>query len=191
MYLLNNDPADDDDWHRIYRTSDNRGCRLMNSEAAAIDVALAHRHFSGDCFNAAWSLIDHSSRTPAEDETMILLAYASLWRWTKRADVSDQHRSIGHWQVSRVHALAGRAEGAMWHAKRSLEYAAQLPPFYVGYAHEAIIRAALLQKDLPTWETHLRLSDACLNAIEDATERKMLEDDLISLRSHPDLSKMN
>lgn len=154
----------------------------MNSESPPIDVSLAHHHFSVECFNAAWSVIDKSSRTPAEDEMMILLACTSLWHWTERADCSDQHRSVGHWQVSRVHALAGQAEGAMRHAKRSLEYAAQLPPFYAGYAHEAIVRAALLQKDQAALEMHLRLADVCMNAITDPTERKMLEDDLSSLR---------
>lgn len=156
----------------------------MNSEPAAVDVTLAHRHFSVDCFHAAWSMIDKSARMPADDELMILLACTSLWHWTQRADCTDQQRSIGHWQVSRVHALAGLAEGAMRHAKRSLEYAAQLPPFYVGYAHEAIVRAALGQKDQATLETHLHLADVCLDAIEEPAERKMLEDDLTSLRPH-------
>lgn len=155
----------------------------MNSESPSIDVALAHRHFSVECFNSAWSEIEKSSRTPAEDEMMILLAVASLWHWTRRTDCTDQHRSIGHWQVSRVHALVGQGDNARRHARRSLEYAAQSPPFYVGYAHEAIARAAQLQNDETTFRTHLHLADACLSAIEDSGERKMLEDDLISLRS--------
>lgn len=158
------------------------GC-LMNSDSAPIDVPLAHRFFSVECFNDAWSAIDQPSRTPAEDEMMILLAMTSLWHWIQRTDCTDQHRSIGHWQVSRVHALAGQADNAMRHAKQSLRYAAKSPPFYVGYAHEAIARAAQLQKDETMFQTHLRLADVCLSAIEDPAERKMLEDDLTLLRS--------
>ncbi len=156
----------------------------MKPASPSIDVALAHRHFSGECFNGAWSLIDKSHRTPAEDEMMMLLASTSLWHWAQRGDCTDRHRSIGHWQLSRVHALAGQAEGAMRHAQRSLEYAAQLPPFYVGYAHEAIVRAALLHADQAMVEAHLALADVCLSAIQDPTERKMLADDFTSLRPH-------
>jgi hypothetical protein len=155
----------------------------MHVERPPIDFALAHRHFSVDCFNAAWNVIDKPSRTPADDEMMILLAVSSLWHWTQRTDCTDQHRSVGHWQVSRVHALAGLADNGLRHAKRSLEYAAKLPAFYVGYAHEAIARAAQLLKDEPTFQAHMRLADACLMAVEDPAEKKMLEDDLKSLRS--------
>jgi hypothetical protein len=155
----------------------------MTSVPSPIDVAAAHRHFSVECFNGAWNVIDKPSRTPAEDEMMILLAMSSLWHWTQRTDCTDQHRSIGHWQVSRVHALAGQADNAMRHAKRSLEYAAKLPPFYVGYAHEAVARAAQLLKDEATFQTHIRLADACLLTVDEPAERKILEDDLTSLRS--------
>jgi hypothetical protein len=49
------------------------------------DATKAHRHFSADCFNKAWELIERTDRTSAEDEQMIRLSHASLARRGWRA----------------------------------------------------------------------------------------------------------
>jgi hypothetical protein len=123
-------------------------------------------------------LIERSPRAAAEDEAMVLAALASLWHWTQRADCTQQNLSIGHWLASRAYALVGQGESAMRHANRSLEYATGLPPFFVGYAHEAIARAALTLDDLPKLHEHLAKARQCASAVSEVDDRKLLEDDL-------------
>lgn len=89
----------------------------------AFDVARAHEHFAAECFNRCWDLIEKPDRSSQDDEQMLLLSQASLWHWTQRSDVSPDKLAIGHWQLARVHALAGNQGAAERHAQRSLEIA--------------------------------------------------------------------
>lgn len=59
-----------------------------------------------------WQLIEKPDRTPEDDEQMIRLVQASLWRWTERGDCADKNLSIGYWQASRVQALVSEADTA-------------------------------------------------------------------------------
>ena len=162
---------------------------MASRETPQFDVALAHRHFSSDCFNRTWKFIDMPARTPADDEAMALAAVASLWHWTQRADCTDQNLAIGHWQVSRVYALLGRREDAMRHAERCMAYSERLPPFYLGCAHEAIARAALAMGDVGRLREHLERARRCAAAVTDDAERGLLENDLRGLAGavHPPL----
>jgi hypothetical protein len=157
------------------------GLALMSRETPQLDIGLAHRHFSADCFNRTWTLIEKADRTPAETDAMVLCAIASLWHWTQRSDCTDQNLSIGHWQVSRVFAIAGQGENAMQHGLRCLALADGAPPFYVGYAHEAIARAAFVLDDRATFAVHMRQARACAAAIAGVEERGPLEQDLQAL----------
>jgi hypothetical protein len=159
----------------------------MSSETtASFDPSRAHRHFSSVCFNRAWELIEKSDRSGADDEAMILCALASLWHWTQRPDCTDQNLSIAHWQVSRTYALTGQGENAQRHAMWSLELAKDLLPFYKGYAHEAIARAALVLRDHQAFTDHLAQARAFANGIPDIEEKEALEKDLTKLSSSAD-----
>jgi hypothetical protein len=149
-----------------------------------LDVQLAHQHFSADCFNRTWSLIEKPDRTPADTEAMVLCALASLWHWTQRSDCTDRNLSIGHWQVSRTYALAVQGANAMHHARRSRALLPEgSPPFYLGYAHEAIARAAIVLGDRELFVEHLKAARQCAAEVTDARERQWLDNDLKSLES--------
>src|SRR5262245_27775596 len=105
------------------------------------DTAKAHRYFSANCFNKAWEFIEKPDRTPDEDEQMIRLSQASMWHWTQREDCKRQNLSIGYWQLSRVYAIAGRPDDARRYGQLCLEHSREEPPFYLGYAYEALARA--------------------------------------------------
>ncbi|MBU0595837.1 hypothetical protein KJ567_04040, partial [Candidatus Bipolaricaulota bacterium] len=104
------------------------------------DTAKAHAFFAADCFSNTWGLIDKADRTPEEDERMLELAMASVWRWTKREDVAPNNLAVGYWQVSRIHALLGRASEARRYGKLSLVRGQKggSDPFTIGYAYEAL-----------------------------------------------------
>lgn len=112
---------------------------------------------------------------------MISLAHASLAHWRMRDDCKDQNLSIGYWQISRVYAALGQGENARRYGDLCLDVSAKEPPFYLGYAHEALARAASLNKDRPQYDSHLAAARSLAAQVTDPDERKMLEDDLDSL----------
>jgi hypothetical protein len=151
---------------------------MANRTTQPLNIAAAHRHFSSDCFNKTWGLIEKADRTSDEDEEMVVCALASLWHWMQRTDHTNLNLSVGHWQVARVYSLVGQGEIAILHAKRSLELAEGNEPFYVGSAHEAVARAAAVLADVVTFQTHLKLAKAFAENVSDAGDRAVLEADL-------------
>jgi hypothetical protein len=154
---------------------------MSREDPPSFDVIRGHRFFSAECYNRTWELIEKSDRTGGDDEAMVLSTLASLWHWMQRPDCTEQKLSIGHWQVSRVYALVGRGDDAMRHAQRSLAFSTGAEPFYVGYAHESIARAASVLADQPTRQFHLRQAWECAASVADVSERTALEQDLRSL----------
>lgn len=146
-----------------------------------------HERLSVDCFNRCWTLIDKPDRTPEDTENMILLASASLWHWKQRGDCGPLELSIGCWQLSRVHALAGHADTAETFGRRSLDLCRShnLPPFHLGAAHEALARVAALRKDAAALRDHLAAARRALEQVTDAGERTILKSDLDGIEQPP------
>lgn len=151
------------------------------SDSPPFDLARAHRWFSADCFNRVWTLLENSDRTPDECERMVSLAHASLAHWRERSDCTAQKLSIGCWQLSRVHAVLGQAENARHYGRLCLELSANEPPFYLGYAHEALMRAERLAGNAAAAQQHLAEARRLAALVADAEERRALENDLTTL----------
>jgi len=147
-------------------------------------IQKVHQHFSASCFNECWNLIDKADRTDEDTENMILLASASLWHWKQRDDCKPLNLSIGYWQLSRVYALAGRHDMAQLWGERCLAVSldGKLEPFFLGYAHEALARAAIGHKDFDSAAAHLDKAEAELSRVEDDEEKALLKPDLDALR---------
>ena len=148
-----------------------------------LDLAAAHRHFSVECFNRAWDLIDKPGRTPAEDEQMIELSMSSIWHWTQRQDVTASNLSVGYWQISRVYALLRQAENARHYGQLSLEASQgeDVLPFYLGYAYEALARAAMVAGDRQQMVAYLAEARRVSERMADAEAKRMLLDDLATI----------
>ncbi|HWB03750.1 MAG TPA: hypothetical protein VG796_12055 [Verrucomicrobiales bacterium] len=147
-----------------------------------IDPAAAHRWFSVEYFNRVWTLLDQPTRTPEEEELMISQSHASLAHWRERPDCGQRELSIGWWQLSRVYAVVNQAVPATHYAQLSLEAATGQPPFFIGYAHEALARAAKMSGDTPGMIEHFEKAQSFAALVDDAQERQWLESDLASLR---------
>lgn len=145
------------------------------------DEAQGHRFFATNCFNRTWELIDMSNRTEADNEQMLLRAYSSFWHWTQRDDCTARNLSIGYWLLSRVHALLKHPDLARQYGELSLKHAGGEPPFFVGYAHEALARAARVAGDHAQHDRHLTNAWLFAAKVTEAEDRKLLEKDLESL----------
>lgn len=150
------------------------------SESLPLDLPAAHKHFSATCFNAAWELMEKPQRDPQENEQMLLLAFASFYHWTQRPDCTREARSVSLWQVSRVYVLLGQAENAHRYAElcRAESEASHLSPFYIGYAYEALARAAMLARNRENVNVYLAQAKKLCEKILDAEAKALLLADL-------------
>lgn len=144
----------------------------------SFDASAAHRFFSAACFNGVWELLERPNRTPDDDVRLLAAAHASLWHWLQRPDCTPRNLSVGYWLLSRAYAVLGNGAEARRYGSLSLDAAAQEPPFYQGYAHEALARAARADGDLSLAERHLTEARRFAEQVTEADERTMLENDI-------------
>lgn len=148
--------------------------------ATALDPQ-TERRLAAQLFNNTWALLEHTERTPEDDDRMVHMAHASRYHWGQVGE--PRNLAIGEWQCSRVYAVLGRAESALHHARRELELADRhrLGPFILATAYEALARASAVAGDRRAFEEHRRRAREAAAAIEDAEEREVAESDIASL----------
>lgn len=156
--------------------------RWNMSNKPEFDMMKAHKYFSAQCFNQAWGLIEKTDRTPEENEEMIQLSQASIWHWTQRDDCTDQNMSIGYWQASRIFAIIGDVVSARKYGEICLSYSKNEPPFYLGYAYEALARAEMVGGDEKKMNEYLSLAKEQLDKVTDPDGKKYLQADLETIK---------
>ena len=139
-----------------------------------IDSVTAHKHFSASCFNEVWGYLDNNDRTVEETEKMVECAHASLYHWLQRDDVTQDNKSIGYWQLSRVYATIENGVQALQYGLKALAAADKDKPFMVGYGHEAVARAAKVSGDGALAQKHLDLARTAAADISEKGDRKAL-----------------
>ena len=140
--------------------------------------AASHRQVAVELFNRIWELLDKDRRSDAEEGEMLTAAFASRYHWQQVGDAKNF--SVSDWQVSRVAAVLGYPDLAHEYGRRCLEGAssANLDPFYVGYGHEALARAARLAGDRDETHRHLESARELLDQVVDSSARDLLAADL-------------
>ena len=146
------------------------------------DVAAAHKYFAAYCFNRAWDLLEKTHRTAEDERLMVALNQASIYHWLNRPDCEPKHLSVGYWQASRIQAMIGNAVEARRHAEVCLSYSVDLEPFLLGYAYEALARAAHVAGDADAAAKHLTLADEQAALVVREHDRELLVKDLEGLK---------
>lgn len=154
------------------------------STQPSFDVLAAHKYFAAECFNRAWDLIDRTLRTPADEEQMLLRAFASFYHWTQRPDCTAENRSISLWQISRVYALLGQVGNARRYAEqcRAESDSPDLPLYCLGFAYEALARTEMVAGNRERQQAHLARAHQIAEQITDEEDRKQLLATLASIR---------
>ena len=145
-----------------------------------IDPA-TRRKLAADLFNHTWTLLEKLDRTAAEDDEMIHSAHASRFHWGEVGEPVNLAR--GEWQCSLVYAVLGRAEPALWHARRCLaiDEASGVVDWDIASAYEAMARAYLTAGDLDEVARWKAKAVAALDGIADKDEREIIEGDIATL----------
>jgi hypothetical protein len=112
---------------------------------------------------------------------MLHAAHASRYHWGHAG--TPLNLSIGEWQISRVYAILGRAEPALYHGRRALEIARQnrLGRFYLAYAYEALARATAVAGQRRARDRYLREAHRIGATIRNPDDRRMLLEDLATI----------
>lgn len=122
---------------------------------------MEHKKMAVDCFNSTWDLIDKADRDEADTLKMIHMAHASRYHWGEIGTPLEWSR--GEWQISRVYALAGLGESALYHGKHALNYCLEnsIGDFDLAFAYEAIARAySVLANDAEKQTYKLKAEEA-------------------------------
>ncbi|MGV3607208.1 MAG: hypothetical protein ACO1RA_12460 [Planctomycetaceae bacterium] len=149
--------------------------------APEFDVAAAHRYFSAYCFNKAWELIDKKDRTAEEDQQMVSMCHASIFHWSQRSDCERIRLSVGYWQASHIQSLLNNSSEARRFGKMCLDYSLGQPPFYLGYAYEALARAEKLAGNATAAGDYLAKAKQMANQVTKTEDKELLMKDLASL----------
>jgi DNA-binding transcriptional MerR regulator len=152
------------------------------TEPTELDPA-TRRKLAADLFNHTWTLLERTDRTPEQVDEMIHSAHASRYHWGEVPDREAVHLARGEWQCSRVYAVLGRAEPALWHARRCLEIneAAANADWDIASAYEAMARAYMATGDTTQAATWKAKAVAALDAIADPDDREIVEGDIATL----------
>lgn len=147
----------------------------------ADEIATLQRRLAAELFNRVWSLLERPDRSQAEDDLMLHAAHASRFHWGEVGTAVNLAR--GEWQISRVYAVLGRPEPALFHARRCLEHCLQndIGDFDLAFAYEALARASAVAGDSEACARYADLARQAGECIADQEDREVFLADLATL----------
>ena len=151
------------------------------SEKEPVISAEQHRQLGTDLFNYTWTLIDKQDRTAEDDDEMIRVAHASAYHWRQVGQPLNFARS--DWLLSRVYALLGRPEAAIYHGRRSLDIclAEKIGDFDLAFAYEALARANAISGRPDQAQAYLAQAREAGQQIEEEDDRQYFFAELDSI----------
>jgi hypothetical protein len=158
----------------------------MTEPKTGIDVD--HRRLGVELYNYTWTLLQRENRARGDDDEMLNGTYASAYHWSRAADAGPENAARSQWQISRVNAVLGRGEAAVYHAERCLELCTLngIGDWDLGSAYEALARAHRLAGNDAEYRRNLELGREALAQIADAEDREHIADDLDELEPRRD-----
>ena len=142
------------------------------------------RALAVEFFNRTWELLELRERTPEQVDEMIHSAHVSCALWRQVGAPANGAR--GEWQCARVYATLGRAEPALWHARRCLELTTAGGDGFEDWdlpgAQQAMAHVNLVAGDLEEARRWVVLARAGAARIEDAEDREIIESQIAELK---------
>lgn len=140
------------------------------------------RRLASGLYNDVWRLMELPDRTPEQSDAMLHAAHASRHHWAAVGGPVNLAR--GEWLCARVYSVLGRAEPAVWHARRCLELAMESEgreDWDVPGAQEALARAYLTAGNRDEARRWAKLGLASVAAVANREDREPIEKDLREL----------
>jgi hypothetical protein len=134
-------------------------------------------------FNAVWTYLDMPDRTQEQDDLMVHMAHASRYHWEESGLGGPENNARGEWQVSRVYSVVGRAEPALYHARRCLEICETngIGDFDLAFAYEALARASAVAGDTEAARGYVGLAHGAREGIAEDDDRELFDADIATI----------
>ena len=144
-----------------------------------------HRELASSTFNHVWTLLEREQRSEAEEAGMIHAAHASCFHWGLVGEPVNAVR--GEWQCSRVYAVLGRPEPALYHATRALGICrgAEIADFDLAFCFEALARAHAVAGDVDEARRWSEQAHRAAAEIADPEDRELVLSDLHTIPLPP------
>ena len=133
-----------------------------------------HKKLAVECFNGAWDYLDKSSLTPEEELTMLSLAHASRFHWSKIGKA--RNFAISDWQVSRCYTRINDGVSALKFAERSVKLILdnKIEDIYVS-AYEGVARAYAILGDYLNAKKYIESAEKELAKVTEKEDLAILE----------------
>ncbi len=170
--------------HALHHLSAEEGTPMPEPALPPEIDPATRRALAAGLYNRCWELLEIPQRTTDQDAELIHTAHASRHHWGEIADTPARIWR-GEWMCSRVYAVLGRPEPALWHARLAQQLAEaggdaveewDLPAVY-----EALARASFVAGNAVEGTAWKAKAAALAAAITDADDRDVIEQDLASL----------
>ena len=144
-----------------------------------------HKKMGVTLFNRVWDLLDKEERTAAETDEMLHAAHASRYHWGEIGTPLNFER--GEWQISRVYAVLGRPEPALFHARKCLGICTEneIGDFDIAFAYEAMARAHATAGDAAECEKYRELAKKAGAEIEEEGDKEVFFAELNTVACEP------
>ena len=171
--------------HWLNRAIDHEEPIMTDTPTAALtplDPA-TERQLAADLFNHVWTLLETPDRTAMQDDEMLHAAHASRHHWGSAGVGEPVNLARGEWQCSRVYAVLGRAEPALWHARRCVELCEThgIGDFDIAFGWEAVARAQSVAGDRAAAADAAERARTLAADIGEEEDRELLESDLATI----------
>ncbi|PBC67476.1 DNA-binding transcriptional MerR regulator [Streptomyces sp. TLI_235] len=176
------------DLHRIDHLLADGVTRAMTdspAQPAPTGPDESERRLAVELFNGVWRLLEKEDRSAEEDDRMLHMAHASRHHWGQVGQPVNLSR--GEWQCSRVYSVLGRAEPALYHARRGLEIcrAHGIGDWDLAFAHESVARAHGVAGDREQARVWTEQALAAAEDIAEDDDRELVLTDLESIPHQP------
>lgn len=141
-----------------------------------------HKKFAVECFNNAWDYLDKDNLTPDEELTMLSLAHASRFHWSKIGKA--RNFAVGDWQISRCYTKINDGLSALKFAESCLTITLnnKIEDHYVS-AYEGIARAYATLKDYANAKKFIEKAEKELEKVTDKEDRAIYEPQIKDTKS--------
>ncbi len=163
------------------------GAAAATSSPPGAGTVTDERTLAAQLFNETWRLMQQEGRSQDDDDRMVHTAHASRYHWGQVPTATPTHLARGEWQVSRVYAVIGRSEPAIYHAQRVVDIclANGIGDWDLAFGYEALARAFAVAADPETARKWTDQALAAAAAIAEDEDRDLVLADLETIPNQP------
>ena len=140
------------------------------------------KKFAKQCFNSCWDYLDKDKLDSEDELTMLNLAHASRFHWSKVG--TPRNIAISDWQISRCYTRIEDGISALKYAQSSLQLLLdnKIEDMYVS-GYEGVARAYATLKDYSNASKFIEKAEEELKKVTDKEDLEIFEPQIKDTKS--------